>query len=89
MGDLLGPPEKSSGVGKNAEKQQLTFKEKAGLTFVAVNLALIVVCVGLIAKIVKIMERRTEVWKKKMLNEKDDNPVIIDVVAEEVNGKEK
>jgi hypothetical protein len=85
MGDLLGPSKTSSGIGKKS-KNKVKFKDKVILTTVVVHIWLIVACVGLIAKIVNIFDRRTKLWEEKIkrMNEKKENTVIIDVEAKEV-----
>ena len=83
MADLLGPSKTNSGIGKESKKK-LTFKDKAGLTIVVVHIWLIAMCIGLIAKVVNIFERRTKILEKELSNKKQKSTVIIDVEAKEV-----
>ena len=89
MGDLLGPSKKSFGLGKRAKKKQKKagFGVKTRLAIVFMHLWLIAVTLGLLSKVIKILERKEQ---SRIDRQKRKNTTIIDIEVEEKNnGRDK
>ena len=90
MGDLLGPSKKSFGLGKKTkitQKKKVGFGVKTRLMIVVMHLWLIAVTLGLLSKVIKILERKQQ---DRLDKQKQKNTTIIDIEIEEKdNGENK
>ena len=82
MGDLLGPSKKNFGLGKRTKKKKTGFGVKTRLAIVFMHLWLIAVTLGLLSKVIKILERKEQ---SRIDKQKRKNTTIIDIEVEENN----